>query len=117
MKYFSRFFLILILAIAASISIFTQSAFAETIINASSSEISTDTTWTAANGPYVIYDTPTIEAGATLTIEPGTIIKFDILSGIDVLGTLIADGTADSKIYFTSLMDDSVGEMWFAIDY
>ncbi len=91
----------------ASFSIFTPRAFAETDINGDI--ISTDTTWIAANGPYVIYDTPTIEIGATLTIEPGTIVKFDILSGIDVSGTLIADGTADNKIYFTSLMDDSVG--------
>ncbi len=81
--------------------------FAQTDINGDI--ISTDTTWTKADSPYVIYQTPTIEAGATLTIEAGTIIKSDLLEGIDVYGNLVTNGTANDLVYFTSLYDDSIG--------
>ncbi len=54
----------------------------------------------------------TILQGNTLNIDPGTIIKFgnSVNSGsIDVRGILIARGTSQSKIYFTSISDDTVG--------
>ncbi len=87
-----------------------KNVFAETDINLGSGDIiSTDTIWTKDAGPYVIYESPTIESGATLTIEPGTIIKFDFLEGINVSGKLIANGSDGEKIYFTSLYDDSIG--------
>ena len=97
----------LCLIFSFSLLLFYQNVFAQTDIN--SDIISTDTVWTKAAGPYVIYQTPTIEVGATLTIEPGTIIKSDLLEGVDVYGRLVTDGTAGDPVYFTSLYDDSVG--------
>jgi len=44
----------------------------------------------------------------TLTIEPGTIIKFSN-GGLTVEGTLKAVGTPDQKIILTSFMDDDCG--------
>ncbi len=44
----------------------------------------------------------------TLTIEPGTIIKFSN-GGLTIGGTLKAIGTPDQKIIFTSFMDDDCG--------
>jgi len=71
--------------------------------------ISTDTTWTAADGPYIV-STLTINSGVTLNIDPGVVVKFqDQNSYIDVDGTLNANGTSADKIYFTSILDDSVG--------
>jgi len=72
--------------------------------------ISTDTTWLAAN-VYVINNCSAVVApGVTLTIQPGTVVKFG--GGSDVLlvqGTLMAQGTSGSTIAFTSLSDDSRG--------
>jgi RHS repeat-associated protein len=52
-----------------------------------------------------------VPSGVTLTIEPGTVIKFDAGKGIIVQagGKLIADGTVAQPIWFTSVKDDSVG--------
>ncbi len=50
----------------------------------------------------------TVQAGATLTIQPGAIIKF-AGGSLSVRGTLNAEGTANAPIILTSLNDDSVG--------
>jgi pimeloyl-ACP methyl ester carboxylesterase len=86
---------------------FASKVFADTIVG---DDISQDTTWTLSNSPYVIGDDLYIDSGATLTIEPGTVIKFkNISSAIFLNGTINAIGSADSNIYFTSFKDDTVG--------
>jgi hypothetical protein len=76
--------------------------------------INDDTTFTVADDesemPYVVENSIVINAGYTLTIEPGAVVKFmKTGSKITVNGQLIAQGTATSTIYFTSIKDDSVG--------
>ncbi len=71
--------------------------------------IESDTTWTLADSPYAITSDLTIPTGVTLTIEPGVVVKFDATMGMTVGGSLIARGTADTPILFTSLHDDTVG--------
>ncbi|MBI2841768.1 MAG: right-handed parallel beta-helix repeat-containing protein [Armatimonadetes bacterium] len=71
--------------------------------------ITTNITWKASGSPYVVNGL-TIPSGTQLTIEPGVVIK--VTSGyrdITVNGSLVAQGTASSPIYFTSIKDDSVG--------
>jgi len=52
----------------------------------------------------------TISTNGKLTIQPGVVIKFNnFYYNINVLGHLIAKGTAGNKIYFTSYADDSKG--------
>lgn len=71
--------------------------------------ISSPTTWTAGN-VYMVNGSLTIRS--VLTIQPGVIVKlsgndvngsFDVQSG----GKVIANGTATSRIVFTSVYDDS----------
>jgi hypothetical protein len=74
------------------------------------SRITANTTWTAAAGPYMVKSAVTVSANVTLTIEPGTVVKFlDTSSRLLVAGSLTAIGTPDRRIVFTSIKDDSVG--------
>lgn len=71
-------------------------------------------TWTAANNPYVIDTDLTVASGATLTIEPGVIVKFGRSGSLDRLrvsagGTLRVNGLHGQRVVFTSIEDDSVG--------
>lgn len=59
------------------------------------------------NGPAL---SPYIDSGATLTLEPGAILKTNNTSSIlFVYGGLVASTTPDNPIVFTSLKDDSRG--------
>ncbi|HNQ12972.1 MAG TPA: T9SS C-terminal target domain-containing protein [Bacteroidia bacterium] len=70
-----------------------------------SSNITANTTWTA-NQKYLLKGFIFVTNGATLTIEPGTIIKGDKNSKgtliVDRGSKLIAEGTATNPIVFTS---------------
>ena len=78
-------------------------------------DITKDTIWYKASSPYVVTDSVSVEEGATLTIEPGVVVKFDSEfsfysnPSIDVYGKIIANGTEAEPIYFTSNYDDVGG--------
>ncbi|MCD4820318.1 MAG: right-handed parallel beta-helix repeat-containing protein [Candidatus Cloacimonetes bacterium] len=59
-------------------------------------------TWLYHNVPYVIGGDVTINDGNTLTINEGNTLKFNGSFHLQVLGTLIADGTDANHITFTS---------------
>lgn len=50
-----------------------------------------------------------VSATSTLTLNPGSVVKFGTSGQIIVEGSLISQGTESSKVYFTSFKDDSVG--------
>jgi Bacterial Ig-like domain/Domain of unknown function DUF11 len=60
--------------------------------------------------PFIIQGSLGVAAEATLTLSPGTVFKPTGCGGkIVVDGTLVARGTADGPIVFTSLQDDTRG--------
>ena len=62
-----------------------------------------------SNIAYIV-DQLTIAPSATLTIQPGVVIKFtNYYDGIFVSGALVADGNVEEPIVFTSIEDDSYG--------
>jgi hypothetical protein len=67
--------------------------------------IATSTTWKSLN-KYLLEGFVYVESGATLTIEPGTIIKGDKATKATLIvkpgGKIIAEGTATKPIVFTS---------------
>ncbi|HHW96589.1 MAG TPA: hypothetical protein GX737_05080 [Oligoflexales bacterium] len=63
-----------------------------------------------AGYPYWVSNDITISAANTTTIDPGVILKFGRqYAEINVEGRLIANGTSDSPVIFTSSKDDARG--------
>lgn len=78
---------------------FYSNAFSQTEIAGGSILTST---WTAAGSPYNINGDITIPDANTLTLEPGVIINVTDTFFIRIEGTLIATGTLNDTILFTS---------------
>lgn len=75
-------------------------------------DLTQSVTWGPEGSPYVISGRVRIQPGAALTVRPGTVVKFKPGTGGQILvygGQLVADGTPDKPIVFTSGDDDSVG--------
>lgn len=79
-------------------------------------DITSNTTWTS-NNVYTLDGLIFVDSSYTLTIEPGTVIKAKLQANISTGdgasalvvrrgGKLIADGTAQNPIIFTSELDD-----------
>ncbi len=81
------------------------------------SNVTSDTKW-SGDSIYILGGRVAVETGATLTIEPGTIIKGKAGTGSNATAllvargaTIMAEGTADKPIIFTSVADDiTIGE-------
>lgn len=78
------------------------------------SNITTNTTWTK-NNIYELATRVTVVSGVTLTIQPGTVIKGQPGTGTNATALLIArgakliaDGTANEPIIFTSTSDNLI---------
>jgi len=76
-----------------------------------SENVSSDVTWTADN-VYILEGRIAVLDGATLTIEAGTVVKGNAGSGSNACalliargGKLMANGTAQAPIIFTSIAD------------
>ncbi len=72
-------------------------------------QITEVTTWTKQPSPYVIRQTVAVEAGVSLTIEPGTEIMLAGGQSLVVFGELFANGTEMDPVRFTRYRD---GESW-----
>lgn len=80
--------------------------------------ITQDTTW---QGEVLVTESIVVEPGVTLTVLPGTNVKFQHYRGyrepekklsLQVSGSIIAEGTADQPIYFTSDASDPQNGDW-----
>lgn len=76
----------------------TAPAAIQTIV---STHITTDTVWTLAGSPYEVTTDIQIYPVATLTVEPGVVVKFAQQAGLDVRGKIVATGTLTQSILFT----------------
>jgi parallel beta-helix repeat protein len=65
-------------------------------------DITQDTVWTLMDSPFVVSKNVTVYPNATLTIEPGVEVRFGGNFWLIVNGRLIANGTPDNMITFTS---------------
>lgn len=92
-------------AFFVGVLIFPGWASAATIVQGA---IGQNTTWTAAASPYIVSGL-TVNNGATLTVESGTIVKFGDGALLNIFGALQINGTTENKVYFTSYRDDFIG--------
>ncbi len=76
--------------------LFSSTLISQTII--SSNTVSG--TWNLAGSPYIVMNDITIPTGTALTIDPGVVVKFNVFTGVNVLGQLIAKGTSVNPITF-----------------
>jgi parallel beta-helix repeat protein len=74
-------------------------------------DITTDTTWTYDNSPYIVDNTVTVLPDVTLTIEPGVTVMCG--DNLIIAGTLNATGTEANPIIFT--YDPAVTTFWNGI--
>jgi hypothetical protein len=65
--------------------------------------IDSSMTWTLELSPYQVVSPIVIFQGAVLTIDPGVEINFNWKMGFAVLGSLVANGTPDSLIHFSTV--------------
>lgn len=83
-----------------------------------SQNIATSTTWTS-DKVYLVTGDRYLTNGATLTIQPGTLIKFDAGASLSIgyygNATLIANGTAAAPIIFTSSATSPTAGAWEGI--
>lgn len=71
--------------------------------------IQSDETLTAAGSPYIIDQNTLIMENVTLTIEPGTVLRFRDSMRMQVNGTIRAIGTVSDSIVFTRAAGSTSG--------
>ncbi|MBN2381089.1 right-handed parallel beta-helix repeat-containing protein [candidate division WOR-3 bacterium] len=73
--------------------------------------------WHAADNPHIVVGDVTVEA--TLTLEPGVIVRFNSGTGLwigySAPGALVAQGSSGSLIYFTSNVNPASPGDWLGI--
>ncbi|MCP4360199.1 MAG: hypothetical protein GY796_19500, partial [Chloroflexi bacterium] len=80
-----------------------------------SGDITTDTTWTAVNSPYVITGAVRLLAGVMLTVEAGVEVQAQNNSGLIIQGHLQTLGSPTQPVTFTSVTQTGPGD-WYWIE-
>ena len=78
-------------------------------------QITTNTTWTLANSPYIVTGNILVPTGVTLTIEPGVVVKVNNGLYIKTEGIINAIGTDTNQIIFESSEVTSDKSKWKGI--
>ncbi len=81
-----------------------------------------NTTWSVADSPIVVTCTTTVNAGVTLTIDPGVQVRFPRGSSMGrvslvIDGTLVARGTEAQNILFTSDERNALPGDWASLAF
>lgn len=96
-----------------AVSAGTLTLFPETVLE-NGTAISENTTWLTGRH-YVVEQMLIVEEGAALTIEPGAVVRFGDRGNMNVFGEVIATGTSDSYVIFTSDQGNPQAFDWYYV--
>jgi parallel beta-helix repeat protein len=94
--------MVILLIFGSMYQVFNLITFSSQGTNVNGGHITVNTTWIAADSPYVIRGDVVLDFGFTLTIEPGVEVKFQDNYYLYIEGNLTALGTFTEHIIFTS---------------
>ncbi len=83
--------LIIWASVIVLVSSFAAPAYAGAATLISDYSLGQDTEWTASGSPYIVENHFDIPLGVTLTIDPGTVIKFTGGGSLSIHGTFVAN--------------------------
>jgi gliding motility-associated-like protein len=104
--------LCLLFIFIATYVVSSSQASAQTTITAGT--LTVNTTWTKAASPYIVTNNLMIAGGVSLTLQPGTVVKFEPNVQLIVAGELIANGNSNDSIYF---LRNSGSQNWAGITF
>jgi len=112
-----KLFVILVTVLFSTISFSSRTLFQMVEATYVEGSITQDTIWTLVDSPFVVSKNITVCSNVTLTIEPEVEVKFGGDFSLIVEGRLVADGTEDKMIRFTSnRYEPEVGD-WGTIEF
>jgi len=76
-----------------------------------------DTVWTPTDNPFVVSKDLIVAPNVTLTIMPGVEVRFGGNFSFFIIGRLVADGTPDKWITFTSNKEKPNAGDWITIQF
>ena len=80
--------------------------------------ISTNTTWSPSTcNPYIATGSVIVDTAYTLTVEAGTNIKWNPGTALTIRGTLLARGSAEQPVTFTSNQTTPKAGDWVGIEF
>jgi parallel beta-helix repeat protein len=112
-----KLFVILMTVLFSTISFASRTLFQTVQATYVEGPITQDTVWTLVDSPFVVSKGITVCSNATLTIEPEVEVKFGGHFSLIVEGRLVANGTEDKMITFTSNKYEPKAGDWGVIEF
>jgi hypothetical protein len=112
-----KLFVILFTVLFSTVSFASRTLFQKVEATYVEGLITQDTIWTLVDSPFVVSKNITVCSNATLTIEPEVEVKFGGDFSLIVEGRLVAAGTEDKIITFTSNKYEPRAGDWGAIEF
>ena len=82
-----------------------------------SGAVDADTVWSSKHNPYIVVGDITVKRGTSLKIEPGVEVRFDGFYWLIMQGTLVASGTSEAPILFSSNKPNPDIKAWGGIRF
>jgi len=79
--------------------------------------IVTNTTWNLSGSPYIVTEDTVLDENIRLTVEPDTIVKFNMGKKLVIDGIFIVNGTKTNRVVFTSNSTNKTVGYWEGLHF